>query len=111
MDSAQAKLNQMLGLKPAARPAVSLFKLNTQQVIHFVELAVFYASLAAITFELKRHDCFGWYRFFDFETCAGWRNILQDRPFAVKGAGLRFPLNSNKISAEFSVFSSFVCHD
>ncbi len=105
-DPVKTKLDQVFGFIPAAGPPVPLFELNTKQVVYFVELAVFCAGLAAIRSELERNHRAGRNRFFDLETCAGWRNILEDRPLAVSRAGSLLPLNSDQIGAKFSIFLS-----
>jgi hypothetical protein len=46
----------MIGLESAARPSVSLFELNAEQIFDFVESAIFHAGLTAILCELERYD-------------------------------------------------------
>jgi hypothetical protein len=69
-DFMQAELNQMIGLKPATGPSISLLELNPKQIFHFIGSAIFYASLTAIRCELERDDGVRWDRLLDLETCA-----------------------------------------
>ncbi len=101
----------MIGLKFSAGPAVAIFKLNAEQKIHLVRLAVFNACLAVIVFKLEIDDGSRWYEFFDFKTCAGGRNVFQDRPLVACRAGFQFPLNFYQVSAKLSIFLSFCSHD
>jgi hypothetical protein len=50
---AQAELDQVFGFESAARPAISLLKLDSKQVVGFFEFAVFDAGLAVFALELK----------------------------------------------------------
>jgi hypothetical protein len=60
----------MIGLEPAARPSVSLLELNAEQIFHFVESAIFYASLTTIRCELERYDGARWNRRLNFQASA-----------------------------------------
>jgi len=94
----------MLGLEPASGPAISLFKLNTQQVVFFVALAVFYAGLTAIVLKLQRNNGVRRNRFINFKTCPGRGNVLKNCPLAAWGSGFKFPLNFDKIRTKLSIF-------
>lgn len=109
-DFLQAELEQVIGSKPAAGPAISLFKLNTQQVVDLVELAVFYAGLTTIALKLQGNNSIRWDRGLDFKTCTRRRNVFENCPFAMNGTGFRFPLDFNQIGAKLSIFQSIVSH-
>ena len=101
----------MIRFEFAAGPAISILKMNSKQIVYFIRLAIFDSRLAAILFKLERDNGIRWYKFFEFETCTGCRNVFQDRPLIAGGAGFGFPLNFNKISAKLSVFLTFWSHD
>jgi hypothetical protein len=69
-DSSQAKLKQMVGFKLAARPTISLLKLDSKQIVNVSGFAVFDASLATIIRKVESDNSIGWNRFLDFKTCA-----------------------------------------
>jgi hypothetical protein len=110
-DLAEAKLNQVLGLEPASRPAVALLKLDAEQVVRFFKFAVFYASLAAVALELKRNKSVRRNRFFEFKTGTRRGYIFEDCPFAAGRTEFRFPLHLDQIRTKLSIFSSFSSHD
>jgi hypothetical protein len=110
VDFVHAELDQVFGLEPAARPTISLFKLNADKILNLVEPAIFYTGLALISGELERNDCVGRDWFVSFEACARRGDILQNRPLALNRAGCRIPLDLNKIRAKFSIFSSLWAH-
>ena len=56
-DLVQAELNQMVGLKLAAGPAISVLKLNSEHIVRFSELAVHDSGLTAVIRKLKSDDC------------------------------------------------------
>jgi hypothetical protein len=60
----------MVGFKLAARPTISLLKLDSKQIVYVGGFAVFNASLASIVRKVESDNSIGWNRFFDFETCA-----------------------------------------
>jgi hypothetical protein len=51
---AQAELDQVFGFESAAGPAIPLLKLDSKEVVGFLEFAVFYAGLTAFALELQR---------------------------------------------------------
>ena len=108
---AQTELNQVLGFKSAAGPAIALLKLDTKKVIRFFEFAVFYAGLTAVAFELERNKSVRCNGFFEFKTCTGCGYIFEDCPFTAGRTKFRFPLYLNQICAKLSIFSSFSSHD
>ena len=60
----------MVGFELAARPAVSLFKLNSKQIVDLGEFAIFDYRLAAVIRELKRDNGIRGNRLFNFQTSA-----------------------------------------
>ena len=96
----------MIGFELAARPAVSLLKPNSEQIICISKLAKFDSSLTAALRELESDDCVGGYGFFKSNACTRSGNIFQDCPLTSRRSGLFLPLNFNQISAKLSVFFS-----
>jgi hypothetical protein len=96
----------MLRLKFAAGPAIPLLELNSKQIICFLKLAILYAGLTTVGFELQRDNGIGWNRLLKFEACARWRDVLQNGPFTACGPEFRFPLHFYKICTKLSIFSS-----
>lgn len=109
-DFAYSELNQMIGFELAAGPAVSLLKLNSEQIACFCKLAVFDSSLTAVLRELKRNDCVGGYGFFKSNACARSRNIFQDCPLTSSRSGRFHPLHFHEISAKLSILLSIRPH-
>ena len=60
----------MIGFELAARPAVSLLKLDTEQIVCFGAFAVYDTGLAAVLWKLESNNCIGRNGFFESETCA-----------------------------------------
>jgi hypothetical protein len=110
-DLAEAELNQVLRFESAARPSVSLLKLDANQIIRFFEFAVFYSGLTAVAFELQRNNGIGRDGLFEFKTCTRSGDIFQNCPFTARRTEFRFPLHFNQIRTKFSLFSSFSSHD
>ena len=109
---AHAELDQVFGFEPASGPSIPLLKLDSKEVVCFLEFAVFDASLTSFAFEMKRQDSVGRDRLLEFEARTGRRDILQDRPLAPGGPEVRLPLHSYKVCAKLSViFSSVDSHD
>jgi hypothetical protein len=103
----------MIRFELAARPTVSLLKLDSEQIVDFGEFTVLDASLAAIIRKMESDFTIEWNRVLDFETCARWGNVFQNRPLGPKSAGLQLPLNPDQIGTKFSlfVFFSFGLHN
>ncbi len=101
----------MIGFELTTRPAVSLLKLNSEEIICLFKLAVFDSSLTAILRKLESDDCVGGYGYFKSNACARSGNIFQDCPLTSSRSGLFLPLNFDKISAKFSILLSIGPHN
>jgi hypothetical protein len=104
-------LEKVLRLKPAAGPAVALFKLNAEEITRPVRRAILHPRLALIACKLKadngsRLDCL-----LDLQTRARRGNVFEYRPFAVIRSGRGLPLDFDKISAELPLLVSTWSHD
>jgi hypothetical protein len=100
----------MIRSKPAAGPAITLLKLNAQQIVDLVELTVFYASLTMIALKLQGNNSIRRDRGVDFKACARRGNVFENSPFTANGTGFRFPLDFDQIGAKLSIFQPFVFH-
>jgi hypothetical protein len=109
---AKAELEQVFGLEPAAGPAVSSLKLDSEKIVSFFVFAIFDASLTAFTLEVKRNNRIGRNRLFEFKACAGRRNVFQNRPLTAAGSKFRLPVDLYQVRAKLSVtFSPISSHD
>lgn len=61
----------MFRLKPTTGPSVSLFKLNSKQIVDFVKPAIFYSSLAMFVLELECDNSIGSNGYIDFKAGPG----------------------------------------
>ncbi len=101
----------MIGFELEAGPAVSLLKLNSDQIVCFCKLAVFSSSLTAVLRELESDDCVGGYGFFKSDACTRSGNIFQDCPLTSSRSGPFLPLHFYEISTKLSILLSIRPHN
>jgi len=82
-DLAHAELDQVIGLKFAARPAISLLELDSEEIVDLDEFAVFDTSRAAVIRELDFDNGIGRDGLFNFKAGPRSRNIFQNGPLRV----------------------------
>ena len=109
-DAVQPELNQVVRFESSAGPSISLLEFDSEQVINFVESAVYDSGLAPVGSELERDVCVGLDGCLHFEACARRRYIIQYGPFATQASRFGLPLNVDKISAKIPVFFSSLLH-
>jgi hypothetical protein len=110
-DTMQSELDQVVRFESSAGPSVAVLELDSEQVIQFVEGAVFDAGLAPVGSEFERNDGVGRDRFVHFETRTRRRYVSEYSPFTAQLSGFRLPLNFDKVSAKIPVLLSFSLHD